>query len=97
MKLALLELRRRPWRFAPAVLALVLLVPALARADSFAAGSYVLPSDTTLQNDGGLEVYGLLYQLLLDGVEVKWAIQPGKAQAAPTSPPRWSTGPAARR
>jgi hypothetical protein len=50
------------------------------RADTFAAGSYILPSDTTHQDSGGLLVYGLLYDLLLNNVPVRWTILAGKVK-----------------
>lgn len=50
-----------------------------ARADTFAAGSFIIPMDTTYQNSGMLKAYGLLYNLLRNGVPVQWTINPNKA------------------
>jgi len=52
--------------------------------ESFAIGSYIIPMDTTYQNNatldtGMISAYGLVYNLLDAGIPVKWAIQPGKA------------------
>lgn len=52
--------------------------------ESFAIGSYIIPMDTTYQNNAALDTgmisaYGLVYDLLDNGIPVKWAIQPGKA------------------
>jgi hypothetical protein len=65
----------------PAALALALvLVWALpARADTFAAGSYIIPMDTTYQDAGMLKAFGLVYNLLAHGVPVRWTIKTGKA------------------
>jgi len=56
-----------------------LLAASNARADTFAAGSYIIPMDTTYQNSGMLKAYGLLYNLLQNGVPVKWILNPNKA------------------
>ena len=45
-----------------------------------AAGSLVIPMDTTYQDRGILRAYGLVYQLLSNGVPVRWSISPDKAQ-----------------
>lgn len=59
--------------------ALVLVVGARpARADTFPAGSLVIPMDTTHQDRGMLQAFGLLYQLLRAGVPVDWCIRHGK-------------------
>jgi hypothetical protein len=42
-------------------------------------GSLIIPMDTTYQDNGMLSSYGLVYELLRHGVEVDWAIKPGKA------------------
>src|ERR1043166_842536 len=49
------------------------------RGDTFAAGSYIIPTDTTYQDSGMLKAYGLVYQLTLKGVPVHWIINPNKA------------------
>lgn len=50
---------------------------------SFAAGSLIIPMDTTFQNTGTIRAFGLVYQLLKSGVPVHWVITPGKAQNDP--------------
>lgn len=60
-------------------LAAALLHSAQARADSFAAGSLIIPMDVTHQDMGMLEAYGLVYALLQAGVPVRWVIKGGKA------------------
>ncbi len=62
-----------------ALATIVTLTPALAAADDFAAGSLIVPMDTTYQDMGMLEAYGLVYELLRQGVPVRWVIKPGKA------------------
>ncbi|MDB4934600.1 MAG: uncharacterized protein JWP87_1572 [Labilithrix sp.] len=48
----------------------------------FGAGSLVVPMDTTYQNAGTLQAFGLVYALLRAGVPVHWAIKAGKAEGA---------------
>jgi uncharacterized repeat protein (TIGR01451 family) len=50
-----------------------------ARADSFPAGSLIVPMDTDYQDDGIFKAYGLVYELLRNGVPVRWVIRSGKA------------------
>jgi uncharacterized repeat protein (TIGR01451 family)/MYXO-CTERM domain-containing protein len=45
---------------------------------TFAAGSLIIPMDTTFQDSGVLRVYGLVYKLLASNVPVQWAINTGK-------------------
>jgi uncharacterized repeat protein (TIGR01451 family) len=52
--------------------------PAAARADDFAAGSLIVPMDTTYQDYGMLRAYGLVYALLQAGVPVRWVIAADK-------------------
>jgi hypothetical protein len=47
-----------------------------------AAGTLIIPMDTTSQNWGMLRAYGLVYRLLSNNVPVRWAITPGKEQNA---------------
>jgi uncharacterized repeat protein (TIGR01451 family) len=47
---------------------------------AFAAGSLVVPMDTTYQDLGTLKAFGLVHALLRAGVPVRWAIKAGKAQ-----------------
>lgn len=49
---------------------------------SFASGSLVIPMDTTYQDAGTLQAFGLVYALLRANVPVSWAIKPGKTQGA---------------
>ncbi len=46
--------------------------------ESFEPGSLIIPMDTTYQDHGMLEAYGLLYALLRAEVPVRWVIMPGK-------------------
>ncbi len=61
----------------PGLLAFAL--PGAAVADEFAAGSLIIPMDTDYQDTGMLRAYGLVYELLRQGVPVRWMIQSGKA------------------
>jgi len=58
-----------------------LYAPAWAADQLYLPGSLIIPMDTTYQDNGMLSSYGLVYSLLRNGVEVDWAIQPGKAYA----------------
>ncbi len=49
-------------------------------AETVAAGSLIIPMDTTSQDYGMLRAYGLVYRLLANGVPVRWSISPGKLQ-----------------
>lgn len=55
-----------------------LVLPASAAADDFAAGSLIIPMDTDYQDMGMLRAYGLVYELLRQGVPVRWVIKTGK-------------------
>ena len=58
--------------------------PAAAAPREFAAGSLIIPMDLAYQDRGLLQAYGLLFQLLRQGVPVAWAIEPTKTwHAAP--------------
>ncbi|MFZ6178730.1 DUF11 domain-containing protein [Nannocystis pusilla] len=57
------------------------LTPVPASAADFAAGSLVIPMDTDYQDLGMLRAYGLVYELLRQGVPVHWAIKAGKGPA----------------
>ncbi|MFY0532963.1 hypothetical protein [Nannocystis pusilla] len=57
------------------------LAPLSASAADFAAGSLVIPMDTDYQDLGMLRAYGLVYELLRQGVPVHWAIKAGKGPA----------------
>lgn len=52
--------------------------PGIAAADEFAAGSLIIPMDTDYQDLGMLRAYGLVYELLRQGVPVRWVIRSGK-------------------
>src|SRR5689334_1920472 len=45
---------------------------------AFAAGSLIIPLDAASQGAGAPRAYGLVYQLLRNGVPVHWAIEPSK-------------------
>ncbi|MBE0431371.1 MAG: hypothetical protein IBX67_06055, partial [Dehalococcoidia bacterium] len=45
----------------------------------FGAGSLIIPMDVQYQNMGMWKAYGLVYNLLSNGVPVSWAIKPDKA------------------
>jgi hypothetical protein len=45
---------------------------------AFEPGTLIIPMDTDHQDMGMLEAYGLVYQLLLAEVPIRWAIEPGK-------------------
>ena len=50
----------------------------------YAAGTLIIPMDLSYQSTGMFQAYGLLYQLLRQGVDVLWLIDPGKTwHAAP--------------
>ncbi|MBA3392380.1 MAG: hypothetical protein H0T89_07035 [Deltaproteobacteria bacterium] len=70
------------------VLALVMLVaigkPAVAANRTFDTGTLIIPMDLSYQADGNLQSYGLIYQLLRQGVRIYWLIDPDKTyHAAP--------------
>lgn len=46
--------------------------------ENFGVNTLIIPMDTTYQNAGMFKAYGLVYELLSNGIPVKWAIQPGK-------------------
>jgi hypothetical protein len=45
---------------------------------TFEAGSLIIPMDLAYQDQGLLQAYGLIFQLLRQGVVVYWVIDPGK-------------------
>jgi hypothetical protein len=49
---------------------------------TFESGALILPVDTTPDNDHALGAYGLVYQLLRNGVPVHWAIRADKQPIA---------------
>ena len=58
--------------------AAVWLMASTAHADDFEAGSYIIPMDTDYQDVGMLRAYGLVFELLRNGVPVRWVIREGK-------------------
>jgi len=67
--------------FAYLFISLVALTPGAAlaaEAQTFPTGTLIVPMDTTFQDDGMLEAFGLVHALLRAGVPVDWAIAPGK-------------------
>lgn len=55
---------------------------------TFAPGSLIIPMDLAYQDTGTLQAYGLIYQLLRQGVRVYWVIDPDKTyHAAPCNTP----------
>ena len=61
-----------------AALLALLGAPALAEETLYSPDALIVPMDTTYQDYGMLEAYGLVYQLLLNEVPVDWVIEPGK-------------------
>jgi len=58
--------------------------PSAAAPQTYPAGSLIIPMDLAYQDRGLMQAYGLLFQLLRQGVPVDWAIAPGKTwHAAP--------------
>jgi uncharacterized repeat protein (TIGR01451 family)/MYXO-CTERM domain-containing protein len=55
-----------------------LLGSSVASAETFPAGSVIIPMDTDHQDLGMFKAYGLVYQLLLHDVPVNWTIRSGK-------------------
>lgn len=65
--------------FASVALATALLPRAAgAEEKTFAAGSLIIPMDLAYQDTGILQAYGLVFQLLRQGVPVSWVIDPDK-------------------
>lgn len=46
--------------------------------ESFQINTLIIPMDVTYQNNGMYRAYGLVYNLLKNGIPVKWSIKPGK-------------------
>ncbi|HEY0991366.1 MAG TPA: MYXO-CTERM sorting domain-containing protein [Kofleriaceae bacterium] len=54
----------------------------------FGPGSLIIPMDLSYQSTGMFQAYGLIYQLLHQGIHVYWIIDPGKTwHAAPCNTP----------
>lgn len=62
-----------------AIAAVGILAAPDARADPFDVGTLIIPMDTDYQDHGMLRAYGLVYQLLLEGIPVRWAIRGDKS------------------
>lgn len=63
------------------LVALALIVPAAAaqaEERNFASGSLIIPMDLSYQDKGMYQAYGLLYELLRQGIPVAWVIDPDK-------------------
>jgi hypothetical protein len=54
------------------------MVPAQAADRTFDSGSLVIPMDLSYQSRGMFQAYGLVYQLLRQGIHVHWVIDPNK-------------------
>jgi hypothetical protein len=55
---------------------------------TFPAGSLIIPMDLEYQSTGMFQAYGLIYQLMRQGVHVHWIIDPAKTwHAAPCDTP----------
>jgi len=61
------------------ILILLLGSAALAEDKTYLQDALIIPMDTTYQDYGMLEAYGLVYDLLVNDVPVDWAIEPEKA------------------
>ncbi|MFC2171106.1 hypothetical protein ACFLU6_00570 [Acidobacteriota bacterium] len=62
-----------------ASLVMVLVLSALPlQADDFGVDTMIIPMDTDYQDRGIFVAYGLVYDLLVEGVPVYWTIAPGK-------------------
>ena len=61
------------------ILILILGSGALAQGKTYLQDALIIPMDTTYQDHGMLEAYGLVYDLLANDVPVDWAIAPGKS------------------
>jgi hypothetical protein len=57
----------------------ILALPAWSQSTGYAANSIVIPMDTTYQDSGMFQAYGLVYQLLKQGIPVDWAITSPKS------------------
>jgi len=75
-------------RLLPLAFVLATLATAHAEPRAFPAGSLVIPMDLAYQDTGMFRAYGLLFQLLRDGIPVVWVIDPAKTwHAAPCDTP----------
>ncbi len=67
-------------RLAGCLIALALCAPRAADAGdhTFDTGSLIIPMDLSYQSTGMFQAYGLIYQLMRQGVHVHWIIDPNK-------------------
>ncbi len=67
-------------RIASCIVAFSLLLGSVVQADemTFADGSLIIPMDIEYQDEGMLEAFGLLYQLLLNDITIHWVINQDK-------------------
>jgi uncharacterized repeat protein (TIGR01451 family) len=61
----------------------VMFTPAISSAGpppptTFEAGTMIIPMDIDYQSEGMLKAFGLVYQLLLNGIKIHWVIKPFK-------------------
>src|SRR5689334_12750698 len=70
----------RTTRIAIVIAALAAVAPraAVAADKTFPSGSLIIPMDLSYQSRGMFQAYGLIYQLLRQGVKVHWVIDPNK-------------------
>ena len=61
------------------ILILALGQPATAAPKTYLQDALIIPMDTTYQDDGMLEAYGLVYDLLRNDIPVDWVIAEGKS------------------
>ena len=74
-----MSLRALRLLIAPALVAALLSPRSAEAADrTFAPGSLIIPMDLSYQSRGMFQSYGLIYQLLRQGVRVHWIIDPTK-------------------
>ncbi len=61
------------------ILVLTLGLPAMAAHKTYLQDGLIIPMDTTYQDDGMLEAYGLVYDLLRNDIPVDWVIAEAKS------------------
>lgn len=69
---------RGKWIGIAVAVSLVAPASGLAEPRAFGEGSLIVPMDLAYQDHGLLQAYGLVFQLLRQGVRVYWAIEPTK-------------------
>ncbi len=79
-------LQRRLQRHFFCVTAILMMISAVpSRAETFPAGSLIIPMDLTYQDQGMLQAYGLVHQLLKHGIPVYWVINEFKTSSTECS------------